>query len=136
MSREQIEDNVNIDGSKPLKNKKHELFVKALFKHKFNQTEAYAEVYEVDLNDVKEYSNARHSASRLTTNVNITARVKYFLEEIGLNDNVVEKELLNAIYQDEDRNAKVKAIDIYFKYRKKYDDAIKVEVTNYKADFG
>ena len=142
MDRTELKD---YDGSKPLKNIKHELFVKELFNNNFNQTQAYAVAFDLDLDDEKQYNSARYSSSRLlstngsnkdnATNVNILSRIAYLLSEMGLNDGVVEKHLLFAITQVHDISAKVKAIDTYFKYKGKYNETVKVEITDFKAKF-
>lgn len=125
-----------LTGEQPLANMKHELFVRKYLELRGNQTQAYCQAYDLDYHDPKDYSNAKSRGHELVKNSEVHARIKYFLKEIGLNDNFVDNELLNTIWQDEDKSAKVKAIDIYNKMSKRYENNINITIDTWKTKFG
>jgi len=71
---------------------KHELFCKALLKHKFNQTRAYMEVYP-DSNE----NAARASASELLTNPSIKEYLEVLKAKQEINDLVEIEEIIGDI---------------------------------------
>ena len=115
---------------------KHELFCNKYIEYRGNGTKAYCDAFDKDFYDAKEYNTAKTQASELLTNPNIVTRIREILDETGLNQTFVDNELKHLIWQDEDRNAKAKGIDIYNKIARRYDDKIEVKIQNYKADFG
>lgn len=82
-----------------------------------NGVESYAEAYDIDISDPKQYRVAASSASRLLKDVNVLARIDELLEEAGLNDSFVDKQLYIAITQNADIGSKVKAIGEYNKVK-------------------
>ena len=102
-------------------NEKQLLFCKLFVSKDFfgSRVEAYAEAYGLDLTQQKDYNTAKVSASRLLTNANILLRINEELEDAGLNDNFVDKQLLFAITQNADFSSKVKAIGEYNKLKQR-----------------
>ena len=115
---------------------KHELFCNKYIEYRGNGTKAYCDAYGLDYHDPKDKSNANSRASELVANRKVVVRIREILDETGLNELFVDNELKHLIWQDEDRNAKAKGIDIYNKIARRYDEKIEVKIQNYKADFG
>ena len=112
-----------------------ELFCKKYIEHRGNGTKAYCEAFEKNFYDAKEYSSAKTLASELLTKVNIVARIRELLDETGLNDLFVDNELKHLIWQDDDRGAKAKGIDIYNRIARRYDEKIEIKIQEFKAKF-
>jgi hypothetical protein len=111
-------------------NEKQLLFCKLFVSRDFfgNGTHAYAEAYDKDLEDVKQYNVCKVAASELLTKPNILTRINEELTDAGLNDNFVDKQLLFTITQNADFSSKVKAISEYNKLRQRI--VTKVESKN------
>src|SRR5690554_2027805 len=80
-------------------------------------TESYAEAYGIDLET--RYNSAKSAANRLLTNVDICARINELLDDAGLNDGFVDKQLLLLISQHADFAQKMAAIREYNKLRQR-----------------
>lgn len=89
-----------------------------------NGVEAYIEAYEIDLTKKGAYDNARSCASRLLTNVNVLKRINELLDNEGLNDQFVDKQLLLLITQNADYGAKTRAISEYNKLKQRITEKI------------
>lgn len=102
-------------------NDKQKLFCKYYVSEEFfgNGVKAYCKAYGFDHTNIKEYNSAKVLASELLTNINIISYVNKELDDAGLNDNFVDKQLLFAIMQNADINSKVKAISEYNKLRQR-----------------
>jgi len=102
-------------------NQKQEMFCKYYVSKEFfgSGVEAYSQAYNIDLNNPREYNTAKVNASKLLTNTNILVRINELLDEAGLNDSFVDKQLLIAITQNADLNSKVKAISEYNKLKQR-----------------
>jgi len=102
-------------------NEKQKLFCKYFVSKDFfgNGVDAYAEAYNIDLSNPKGYNTAKVNASKLLTNTNILLCINHELDESGLNDNFVDKQLLFAITQNADLSSKVKAISEYNKLKQR-----------------
>lgn len=98
-----------------------------------NGTEAYIEAYNIDLTRKGAYEGARASASRLLTNANILNRINELLDNQGLNNEFVDKQLLFILTQNADFGAKIQAIKEYNKLRQRITDKIELngEVKNF-----
>ena len=118
-----------------LDNLRHEAFARAYIEHRGNGTKAYCQAYGLNYEDSKDKNTAKVRASITLTNVNVSARIREFLDDIGLNDEYVDLELKNLIWQDDDKNAKGKGIDIYNKLKRRYDNSLKIEVNKFDVDF-
>lgn len=94
-----------------------------------NGVKAYCNAYGLDYTDIKDYNNAKVRASELLTNSNILAYINEQLDEAGLNDSFVDKQLLFTITQNADMSSKVKAIGEYNKLRQRITDKSKVETS-------
>ena len=92
-----------------------------------NGVESYAEAYNKDLTNPKEYNACRSLASKLLTNVNILAYINQLMEEGGLNDAFVDKQLLLSITQNADFGSKIAAIREYNKLKQRITDKMKIE---------
>jgi len=114
---------------------KQELFCKKYIEYRGNGTKSYCDAFEKDFYDGKEYNLAKTKASELLTNGNIVVRIRELLDETGLNDLFVDNELKHLIWQDDDRGAKAKGIDIYNRIARRYDEKIEVKIQEFKAKF-
>jgi hypothetical protein len=112
-------------------NEQQKLFCKYYVSEAFfaNGVEAYAEAYGKDLGNIKDYNSCKVLASKALTNVNILSYINELLDDAGLNDSFVDKQLLFAITQNADISSKVKAIGEYNKLRQRITDKSKVEST-------
>lgn len=82
-----------------------------------NGTQSYIEAYGIDLNKKNAYNTAKVSASENLAKPNIIAYINQLLEDGGLNDSHVDKQLLFVINQHADFPSKVAAIREYNKVR-------------------
>lgn len=98
-----------------------------------NGTEAYIEAYSIDLTKKGAYESARSGASRLLTKDNILKRINELLNNEGLNNSFVDKQLLFILTQNADFGAKIQAIKEYNKLRQRITDKIEVngEIKNF-----
>jgi len=112
-------------------NEKQELFCKYFVSKDFyaNGVESYAAVYGLDLSNPKNYNTAKVNASKLLTNTNISSYITQMLDDAGLNDNFVDKQLLFVISQHADLNAKMKAIEQYNKLKQRITDKSETKVS-------
>jgi phage terminase small subunit len=112
-------------------NERQKLFCKYYVSEEFfgNGVRAYCMAYGLDFTDIKEYNGAKVSACDLLTNPNVLACINEQLDEAGLNDNFVDKQLLFALTQNADMSSKVKAIGEYNKLRQRIIDKSKVETS-------
>jgi len=102
-------------------NEKQKLFCKLYVSEDYfgSGVEAYAKAYGLNLENIKEYNTAKASAYKLLTNAYILSCINQELEEAGMNDNFVDKQLLFAITQNADLGSKVKAISEYNKLKQR-----------------
>lgn len=101
-------------------NPKQELFCKlfATDREFFgNGTQAYIEAYDPPRKSKNWYVAARNSASDLLTKPYILDRINELLEEGGLNDVHVDKQLAFLITQNADMKTKISAIKEYNKLK-------------------
>lgn len=94
-----------------------------------NGVQAYAEAFNKDLTDPKQYNSSRTNASKLLTNTNILLYINELLDTIGFNDAFVDKQLLFTMTQNADFGSKVAAIKEYNKLKQRITE--KIQVTNY-----
>jgi len=92
-----------------------------------NGVRSYCKAYGVNYDDAKQQGQARHSASILLDNVNISKHINNLLDGAGLNDSFIDKRLLFLISQNEDKGTALQAIKEYNKLKNRITD--KVEVT-------
>lgn len=78
-----------------------------------NGVQSYIEVYEPDQSQKNWYKTACASAARLLANVKVCERINTLLEEGGLNDQFVDKQLTFLITQHADFGSKMSAIREY-----------------------
>lgn len=110
-------------------NEKQLLFCKLYVSKEFfgNGTLSYCEAYGKDPNDLKDYNSARHSASILLGNVNISKHINNLLEETGLNDQFADKRLLFLMSQNDDKSTALGAIREYNKVKGRVTDKLEVK---------
>lgn len=94
-----------------------------------NGVQAYIEAYDPDTTQKNWYNAACASASRLLTNVKVCERINGLLEEAGLNDQNVDKQLLFLINQHADFKSKAAAIKEYNKLKARIITKTETEVT-------
>ena len=110
-----------------LSNLKWELFCQEYVKPGewfLNGGHAYSVVYGVDYE--KENGQCRANAARLITKDSVMNRIMSFLSESGLNDATVANRLKEILLQKDDKNASLKAMDLYYKYIKRFGDKIEL----------
>lgn len=82
-----------------------------------NGVQTYIEVYEPNQSKPNWYKSACASASQLLSNINVCKRINELLEDGGLNDQNVDKQLMFLINQFDDKGAKIAAIREYNKLK-------------------
>ena len=110
-----------------LKNLKWEAFCQEYVKPGewfLNGSHAYSVVYGLDYE--KDNDTCRVNASKLLTNTNIMDRIMVFLSEGGLNDATVANRLREILLQQDDKNASLKAMDLYYKYIKRFGEKLEL----------
>lgn len=97
-----------------------------------NGTQAYLQVYNIDKTKPKWYDTASQAASQLLRNIKICNRINALLEQEGLNDQFVDKQLLFLITQHKEFVNKLGAIKEYNRLKariKKNETNISVNVS-------
>lgn len=97
-----------------------------------NGVQAYIEAYEPDTSQKNWYNAACASASRLLSNAKVCERINSLLEEQGLNDQNVDKQLLFLINQHADFKSKAAAIKEYNKLKTRITDKVELTVNPFK----
>lgn len=112
-------------------NEKQLLFCNLYVSKEFfgNGVRAYAEAYGLDIETLKGYNSAKHSASVLLDDINISKHINNLLDEAGLNDNFADKRLLFLMSQNEDKSTALAAIKEYNKLRQRITDKIEAKIT-------
>ncbi len=82
-----------------------------------NGVQAYLEVYDIDQSNPNWYNTACSAASRLLTNVKVCDQINALLEQNGLSDQFIDKQMLFLITQHSDFSAKLGAIREYNKIK-------------------
>lgn len=100
-----------------------------------NGVQAYCEAYKLDRSDFKQYNTAKSCAARLLTNDNILSYIDLLIEEMGLNDQNVDKELAFLIKQKADLNTKLGAISEYNKLKGRILKKLDVQVKTVAPDY-
>lgn len=93
-----------------------------------NGVQSYLQVYDIDRNKTDWYHTARSAATQLLSNIAVCARISDLLQEGGLNDNFVDKQLQFLITQFDDKTNKLGAIKEYNKLKQRIVD--KQDVTS------
>lgn len=89
-----------------------------------NGSHAYSVIYGLDYE--KNNAQCRAAAARLLTKGSVMDRIMVFLSEGGLNDATVANRLKEILLQKDDKNASLKAMDLYYKYIKRFGDKIEL----------
>ena len=92
-----------------------------------NGVQSYIEAYGIDIDEKGAYSGARASSSKLLTNTNILNRINDILEEGGLNDAFVDKQIKMVLTQNADLKAKMSAIKEYNAINQRITRQFKIE---------
>ncbi len=113
---------------KPKLNKKQERFCQLFVSKEFfgNGVQSYIEAYNIP---PEGYNAARVSASDLLTKPNICDYINELLEQSGLNDEFVDKQLLFMITQNADFTQKMAAIREYNKLKSRITDKKEIDLT-------
>lgn len=93
-----------------------------------NWVQAYLEVYDIDTSKPWWYKTACVCASQLLSNTKVYTKINEMLEDAGLNDNFVDKQMLFLISQQADFTAKAKMIAEYNKIKQRVTKKIDVNV--------
>lgn len=94
-----------------------------------NGVQSYIEAYKPDQTKSNWYKSACSSASRLLSNVKVIKRINEILEETGLNDAFIDKQLSFLIAQHSDFTNKLGAIKEYNKLKQRITDKTEVELS-------
>lgn len=94
-----------------------------------NGVQSYIEAYEPDTTRPNWYKTACASASRLLANDKVIARINEILEQTGLNDAFIDKQLSFLIAQHADFTNKLGAIREYNKLKQRITDKSEVKHT-------
>lgn len=89
-----------------------------------NGVQTYIEVYEPDKTKPNWYKTACSSASEILSNPKVYNRINELLEENGLNDVFVDKQLLFLISQQSDFTSKLGAMKEYNKLKQRIVDRL------------
>ena len=92
-----------------------------------NGVDSYVEVYQPNTQKPNWYKTACSAASRLLSNVKIYTRINLLLEEGGLNDVFVDKQLLFLISQQSDFTNKLGAMREYNKLKQRITEKIEAK---------
>jgi hypothetical protein len=112
-------------------NPSQELFCQLYAKHEEffgNGVQSYIEAYNPDQTRPNWYKSACSSASRLLSNVKVIDRINSILEETGMNDAFIDKQLSFLITQHADFTNKLGAIKEYNKLKARITD--KMDLTS------
>ena len=93
-----------------------------------NGVQSYIEAYEPSTSDSIWYKTACSSASQLLSNIKVCNRINELLEDGGLNDAHVDKQLLFIINQFDNLPAKTAAIREYNKLKSRITDKAEVDL--------
>ena len=94
-----------------------------------NGVQTYIEVYKPDQSKPKWYKSACASASQILSNIKVCQRINQLLEEHGLNNEFVDKQLNFLITQHADFGNKLGAIKEYNKLKQRITDKGEVKHT-------
>ena len=95
-----------------------------------NGVRSYIEAYDPDMKKPNAYKTCLAVASRLLTNAKVIDRINALLEEGGLNDTFVDKQLVFIIKQHADFGSKMAAIREYNKLKVRITDKQELNVTH------
>jgi hypothetical protein len=100
---------------------RQEKFCKLYVSEEFfgNGVQAYIEVYDIDQSKPNWYRAACSCASRLLSNAKVCERINELLDDAGLNDQYVDKQLLFLVTQHADFGSKLGAIREYNKLKQR-----------------
>lgn len=111
--------------------RRQELFCSYYVSKEFfgNGVQTYIEVYEPDQTKPNWYKTACVNASEILSNPKVYNRINDLLDEAGLNDQFVDKQLLFLIQQHDDKAAKLNALKEYNKLKARIVDRTESTVT-------
>ena len=92
-----------------------------------NGVESYMEIYKINKSKPNWYKTACSAASRLLSNVKVCQRINELLDDAGLNDQFVDKQLLFVVTQHGDLRTKLGGIREYNKLRGRIIDKLEVD---------
>ena len=91
-----------------------------------NGVESYLEVYDINQHKPNWYKTACTNASRLLSNAKVCDRINELLEQQGLNDSFIDKQLLFLVTQHADFGSKLGAIREYNKLKERITERQKI----------
>lgn len=89
-----------------------------------NGVQSYIEAYDPDQSQKNWYKSACSRASQLLSNVKVCTRINQLLEEGGLSDEFVDKQLVFLLTQHDDKGSKLGAIREYNKLKQRVADRL------------
>ena len=93
-----------------------------------NGAQSYIEVYKPDTSKPNWYKTACSSASQILSNIKVCNRINELLEEGGLNDQFVDKQLKFILTQHSDFSNKLGAIREYNKLKQRITEKKEIKV--------
>ena len=98
---------------------KQELFAQTYVSREFfgNGVQSYIEVYSPDQSKKDWYKSACAGASQILSNIKVCNRINELLDDAGLNDQFVDKQLLFLMTQHSDFASKIASIREYNKLK-------------------
>lgn len=93
-----------------------------------NGVQSYLEVYDIDRSKPNWYKTACAAAAQLLVNIKVIDRINELLEEQGLNDVFVDKQLKFLITQHADFTNKLGALKEYNKLKQRIVDKAELKV--------
>lgn len=101
-----------------------------------NATASYIEAYDINTSKPGAYLSARVNASQLLTKTNILKYIDSLLDNEGLNEQFVDKQLLLLITQNADYSSKMSAIKEFNKLKGRITEKIDHKTTsiNYNTE--
>ena len=130
MTKKQDKTNEEIKSAKKIEdldvNARQELFCQLYVSKEFfgNGVQTYIEAYDPDQSKPNWYKTAMASSSRLLTNVKVLARINELLDDSGLNDAFVDKQLLMLMTQNADFTNKLGAMKEYNKLKSRITEKV------------
>ena len=89
-----------------------------------NGVQSYLEVYDIDQTKPNWYKTACAATSQLLANIKVCERINELLEEKGLNNEFIDKQLLFLVTQHADLSNKLGAIKEYNKLKQRITEKI------------
>jgi hypothetical protein len=92
-----------------------------------NGTRAYLKAFDLNENDPKALNVAKSLASRLLAKVNVLKRINELLDLSGFNSVTADKQTMYCMLQNNDLNAKMRAVEQHNKVKGRIEDKVRMQ---------